>query len=251
MYLVICNSYDKAALWAYEGLKARGLSPIELINASSLVCSLYLEHRITNDQVYSKIRLLDGREINSELTLGVLNRVQSIPISHFKASKTDNLYAFQELSALLISWLYSLPHPVLNPATPQGFSGLLRHVSSWILMANSAGLAVPKFEQNSLDADKAPFYSIGRLVPPETKVKTVFVVDTQVVGTDIPPEVADGCRRIALLAKTPLLGIEFLDCPDNSWMFVGATPCPNLILGGEVLLDELCRALQSSLGGQR
>jgi hypothetical protein len=251
MYLVICNSFDKAALWAYEGLKAHGLNPIELIDADSLACSPYFEHRIKNNQVNTKIRLPDGRQIDSELILGVLNRLQSIPTSHLKASKADNQYALQELNAFFISWLYSLPPPVLNPATPQGFSGESRHISSWILMANSAGLAVPKFEQNSIGADKAPFYWIGRFVPPETKVKTVFVIDSQVVGADVPPEVAEGCRRLAELAETPLLGIEFLDSPDASWMFVGATPCPNLTLGGELLLDELSRALQSKREGHQ
>jgi hypothetical protein len=244
MYLVICNSSDKAALWAYNGLKATGLYPLELIIADSLVCSPYFEHRIKNDQVNTKIKLPDGRQINSKLTLGVLNRLHSIPTSNLKASKADNLYAFQELNALFISWLYSLPGPVLNPATAQGLSGEFRHISRWILMANSAGLTVPKFEQNSTVADKTPFHNIGRLLPPEIKGKTVFVIDSQIVGKEVPPEIAESCRYMAKLAGTPLLGIEFLDSPDDSWKFVGATPSPNLTLGGKALLEKLSRALQ-------
>jgi hypothetical protein len=251
MYLVLYNSYDTAALWAFRGLKAHGLNPIELVDADSLVCNPYFEHRIKTNQVSTKIKLPDGRQINSETTLGVLNRLQSIPTAQLKASKADNLYALQELTALFVSWLYSLPRPVLNPATPQGLSGEFKHASKWILMANSAGLTTAKYEQDSYDADKAPFRWIGRLVPPETPVKTVFVVYSQVVGKDIPPEVAEGCRRIAELAETPLLGIEFSDSFNDPWTFVGATPFPDLTLGGEALLDELAHALQSKREGHR
>jgi hypothetical protein len=249
LYLVICNSYDKAAIWAYEGLKAQGLCPIELIDADSLVCSPHVEHRIKNDKVNTKIELPDGRQIDSEQTQGVLNRLQSIPTSNLKASKADNEYAFQELNAFFISWLYSLPPPVLNPATPEGFSGRLRHISSWILIANSAGLTTPKFELKSTDADKTSYYWMGRLVPPETKVTTVFVVDSAVVGDHVPPEVAEGCRRLAELAETPLLGINFSENPDSPWMFAGASASPNLTLGGEALLQELSRALQKRREG--
>jgi hypothetical protein len=250
MYLVICNSYDKPAFWAYEGLKTRGINPIELVDADSLVCSSYFDHQISVDQVTTKIVLPDGRQINSGLTRGVLNRLQSIPTSYFKASKADNLYAFQELSAFFISWLYSLPCLVLNPATPQGFSGEIRHISNWILLAKEAGLSVPKYEENSIDAEKVPFHWIGRLVPPQTKVKTVFVVESQIVGVDVPSDVSEGCMRLAELAQTPLLGVEFSDIP-NEWIFIGATPCPNLLLGGDALLDALAQTLQSKREGHR
>ena len=80
-------------------------------------------------------------------------------------------------------------------------------------------------------------------MPSDTPVQTVFVVADQVVGTTLPHHIRQGCRRLAELSHTALLGVEFTTSSAGPWTFAGATPMPDLRLGGEALLDALASAL--------
>ena len=124
MWLVLCASTDPSALWAYEGLVARGLKPVELVTAEVLAYSLRWEHRLSVRGSSIDITLADGRRINGDGTKGVLNRLQWAPSEHLMAAAPEERqYASQEIYAFLMGWLYSLPQPVLNRPTPQGLSG--------------------------------------------------------------------------------------------------------------------------------
>jgi hypothetical protein len=60
----------------------------------------------------------------------------------------------------------------------------------------------------------------------------------------LPPHIADACTALARLSQTPLLGIELtVGQSHRMWTFAGATPLPDLRLGGEPLLNELARQL--------
>jgi hypothetical protein len=78
----------------------------------------------------------------------------------------------------------------------------------------------------------------------DTPVQTVFVVAGQVVGAILPRHIHHGCRHLAELSHTALLGIKFATGSAGLWTFVGATPMPDLQLGGEALLDALAGALR-------
>src|SRR5262245_39541024 len=90
-------------------------------------------------------------------------------------------YASQELAAFCLSWLYALPSPVINRATPQGLAGQWRHRSEWLWLAAHAGLPTSLYRTTS-EAPRDEQDGSGRLVPPDTPVQTVFVVADQVVG---------------------------------------------------------------------
>jgi hypothetical protein len=73
-----------------------------------------------------------------------------------------------------------------------------------------------------------------------TSTITAIVVGDRVVGPALPREVQLGCLRLARLSQTPLLGIELTNGGStNDWSFAGATPMPDLRMGGEPLLDAL------------
>jgi hypothetical protein len=55
--------------------------------------------------------------------------------------------------------------------------------------------------------------------------------------------------RLAALAGEGLLGIELVPSPADPWTFVGATPLPDLRLGGSDLLDALVDALRGESTG--
>jgi hypothetical protein len=160
----------------------------------------------------------------------------------------DLEYATQELTALYLSWLHSLKDPVLNRPTPQGLSGQMRHMSEWLFLASEAGLLVPHYRQNSYQMDGG-FGTSGRVFPIGTPFRTVFIVSGHVVGVNVPPEIKEGCRRLARLVGTELLGIDFASSTISTWTFAGATPFPDLRLGGRELLDVLVSVLKGNQEG--
>jgi hypothetical protein len=244
MWLVLCNSEDASALWAYHGLKARGLEPIELISAEVLSYSLCWEHRLRGDLATIDIKLADGRWIHSNTINGVLNRLLSVPLGFWRsAAPTDRDYVLQELTAFYLSWLYALSCPVINRPTPQGLSGQWRHESEWVWLASQAGLPTADYRQTSLDrVDEMK--GERRLIHPSALTTTVIVFADQLFGVEIPRSLMEGCRRLAEFSDTALLGIEFATDSHSQWKFVGATPSPDLSFGGSALLDALAWALE-------
>lgn len=239
MWYVICGTNDQPALWAYEGLKAAGLEPLELVNAEVLGSALSWDHRLENSGTGIEVKLPDGRTIRGKETRGVLNRLLMMFPPHLQAADPgDREYAIQEFSAFYCSWLYCLPGPVLNRPTPQGLSGQWRHISEWVYLAGQAGLPTAVYRKSSGDEVTDPVLET-RLVPYDTPVTTVFVLDGEVIGSSLPGEIRDGCRKLHELSGTGLLGIEFTHPTGTPWQFVGATSSPDLRLGGQPLLDCL------------
>lgn len=242
MWLVLCSANDIPAHWAYHGLKQRGLDPIEMVYAEALPFSLRWEHRITGSGVCVSITLPDGRLIDSGSIRGVINRIIAVH-SMPEHLSPDAEYATQEFSALFLSWMYGLPGPVLNRATPQGLCGQWRHVSEWVWLASKAGLPVPRYRQSSQDQINE-LKTERRLWPAGTPTRTIIVVNGTVCADGVPAQISEGCLRLAELAETSLLGIEFAMGPggaglDQNWIFAGATPMPDLRYGGDDLLDQL------------
>ena len=246
MWLVLCASTDASALWASQGLNARGLEPLEVLSSEMLAQSQRWEHRVGAKGVTIDITQADGRRLRNDTIRGVLNRLVSVPYAPLLlAHPADREYASQELTAFFLSWLYGLALAVINRPTPQGLAGQWRHRSEWLWLAAHAGLPTPRYRQTSEDSTTGQ--GGQGLVIAETPVHTVFMVAGQVVGAAVPPHIRSACQRLAGLAQTTLLGVEFADGPAGSWTFAGATPMPDLRLGGEALLDALAGALR----GQR
>jgi hypothetical protein len=149
----------------------------------------------------------------------------------------DRDYAIQEMQALYLSWLYALPGPKLNPPTPQGLCGNVRHPSSWVALAARAGLPVRPFRQTSRD-DPA---SLWQSAPSSAMV---HVVNERVIG---PDEVLfahrRGCAQLAKEAAAPLLGVHFEQSAEGDWRMTGASIMPDLAGGGDDLADAIAAAL--------
>ena len=82
-------------------------------------------------------------------------------------------------------------------------------------------------------------YGERPLFPPEVPRRSVLVLGGQTTGAAAPPEIASACVRLAEEAEIALLGVDFVAGPEGPWTFAGATPHPDLRLGGEPLLDLL------------
>lgn len=240
MWLVLCGANDLPALWAARGLEARGLHPLEIVTAEVLAYNRRFVHRLATSQQSINVMLADGRVIDSATICGTLNRLQLVPFEHLhSANATDRQYAEQELYALFLSWLNGLPGPVLNQPTPQGLSGAWRHLSEWMWIAAQAGLSTMPYRQSDAHSALLP-NALSRAA-----TRSIIVVKDKCFGPIAPPTVTVGSVRLADLSKTSLLGVDFQITPTGDWIFMNATPLPDLRLGGEALLDVLANTLRA------
>jgi hypothetical protein len=250
MWLVLCASTDLSAIWAYEGLKNRGLEPIWLVTTKALAYGVRWEHRVGADGACVDITLADGSRIRNIDVRGVLNRILYMPSdSLVLIHPSDRDYVLEELGTFFLSWLYALPGPMLNRPTPQGLSGQWRHASEWICLASRAGLPTANYRQSSHDLSQGMSVATS-VAPPGTPVSTILVVDGHLAGPPAPAHIVEGCLRLGALSKTLLLGAEFTVEPGDRWTFVGATTHPDLRPGGEPFLDLLARALEGDPAGE-
>ena len=248
MWLVLCEMQDLPAQWAYRGLMARGVEPIELLTSTILARAISWEHTLGAEEARTTITLADGRRVSSTTIRGTLNRLVTAPSAFLPlALPSERAYASQELSAFYLSWLHALPGPVLNRPTPRGLSGAWRRLSEWASLAARAGLPVSSYSVTDHDdTGTLPFQS--SLAPPGMPVRTVLLVADRVVDSAVPAAIAEGCQRLGRLADTSLLGIDFAESTVGYWTFVGATPLPDLRKGGEALLDMLAATLTGTSG---
>lgn len=236
MWLVIGSPDDQSAHWVYNGLKAAGLDPIQWLSVDVLSCSLMWEHRVSSNNPSITIELYDGEKIEGSEVRGVVNRITSLQIPQLEiVSESDRDYALHEFNAFFLSWLYSLDAPVLNRPSSGNLSGPWMHRSEWLLLAAQSGLPTQPCNVSS--------YDNSRYATEDSQLSTyssqVFVVGRQVVGDNIPESIAQGCRRLAELSNTSLLGITFALDFQEPWTCIGATPLPDVQMGGQNLLTAL------------
>ncbi|MGW2746592.1 hypothetical protein [Streptomyces sp. NPDC001450] len=236
MWLVLCAPDDHAALWAYMGLRTRGLQPLELVTSEALILAPRCAHYVEEGRAAFDITLPDGRTLRSEDVKGVLNRLPEVPagLASADGSSADAHYALTEIGALLLSWLACVAPVAVNRPSARGLSGAWRSPAEWTVLASRAGLPVTPLSLPG-GADRSAVSA-----PP----RTVIVFREHVFASEGVAELADGCRRLALLADTALLGIEFRLASGTGppkALFAGATPRPDLRAGGPRLLDRLFR----------
>jgi hypothetical protein len=143
-FLVLAQIGDETALRVYAALRVRhGAKDVKLVASEELVLAPYWAQRLEDERVSTEIRLGDGTVLDSENIGVVFNRIVAITMPNFAlAKKEDRDYADQEMTALYLSWLASLPCPVVNEPSPLGLSAPMRSDAEWLLLAGRAGLPV-------------------------------------------------------------------------------------------------------------
>jgi hypothetical protein len=243
LWLILCHIEDLSAQWAYEGLQQHGLTPLELVTDQMLGPSLRWNHQIDANGARLEIAFDDKRILSSRAVYGVLNRLRGVPswpILH-KVREGDRKYAEQELAAFFLSWLTCLPAPILNRPTPQGFAGRERHLSEWVLLAEAAGLTTMPYQQ-STRARHEP--SIARGITPNSPSHSVLVIGQYAFGT-APPDILRCSKRLAMLADTTILGVDFTTDAQGRWLFANTSLLPDLQLGEQPAIDALFELLNA------
>lgn len=244
---ILCPANDLPALWAYQGLKRRGLSSLEIITTEALVYNRRLEHRLGDDYTITGITLADGRVLYGAEYHSILNRINALPIEHFRnASPADRQYAAQEQQAVFLSWLHGLPGVLINRPGARGLCGDLPSPAEWIWLAGCVGLPTLPFKQ--CDSQVPQDYAGAG-----NSTSQVIVLDSQVFGQPKTLKQLSlqssqesfrlSIARLAELSRLRLMGIGFYFTSSGEPRFASATPLPDLRLGGEALLDALVEAL--------
>jgi hypothetical protein len=246
VWVVLCEPFDAAAVWVYQGLAER-LAPVRLLTSEQLLSGARFEQRIGR-RCSVELELPGGEIIGSQTVTGGLNRLQGMtPRFLRRFVPEDTQYVWQECYSALVGWLYALTGNLLNPPQPMGLSGRWRPFSEWVWLAGRAGLpvashgeSVPR-ERAAAVIDDGGAQSGG--AAPQDGTRSALVVRGKVwLGAELPRGLESGCRRLAAVADTPLLGIDFALVSDR-WRFSGATPAPELRWGGDALLDLIGETL--------
>jgi hypothetical protein len=204
-------------------------------------------HAVGNDGASIALTLPDGRAIDGARVRGVLNRIALAPSDQLVLSRPgEREYALHELSAFFLSWLHSLPGPVLNRPTPQGLCGRWRPPAELAWLAGRAGFRVADYVRVSSadDGDGA----VVAAAAPTSGLERIVVLRGRPFGGKGTPGLNRSCRTLAELAQTELLGVDLAVDADEP-VFAGATPLPDLTAGGDALLDALAEALRGNEGG--
>ena len=136
----------------------------------------------------------------------------------------------------------ALPGIVLNRATPQGLGGAWRPASEWIALAAAAGFDTRPYRYDTRDAELHGSWYEPPPIREVAEIRTVIVVNGAAVGQRVPAPLVEKCCVLSERTRTDLLGVQ-LAAINGSWFFAGATPTPDLSLGGEPLLDLLAQCL--------
>lgn len=238
MTLILCEDSDLAAAWVAGQLQRRGLRA-DVVPSSALGAASRWEHRVDAGAARIEIALADGRLLSSEAPVPILNRLGTVPLRALRAAGgRDYGYAVQEMFAFYLSWLHAWPATVINRPTPQGLSGHYRHASAWMALGAEAGLATQTWAQSSEDPPEQ-----GWAFGPPGEATAFVVAGRAVLPPALPPALAVPLLRLAARAGTALIGVEFVSDGERGWTMVRASPHPNLMLGGEPLIDAVAEAL--------
>jgi hypothetical protein len=237
MIVILCHPDDAAAVWLEGTLRSLGVGGIEIVTVEQLVFSRRIVHRLGASGDGGTIDLADGRCLRPEGITGLVNRIRYLPTEHFSTAATaDRAYAAAELSAFMLAWLNGVPGRVINPARPSSLDGGTFQTPTVVHLAAMAGLPTRPWRASSVLAESGPSIEAA-------PTETVVVFDGGLFGAPVPPDVGDGCRRLAALLGVPLLHVFLHRSGGNDWRFVDASGAVDFRIGGRPLATAIAQAL--------
>jgi len=243
MIVILCHPGDDAALWLAATMRELGGAGIELVTVEELVYSRRIVFRSNDDGDSGSIALADGRTLRAETIAGLVNRVSYLPTQHFaRALAEDRAYAEAELNAFLMAWINGVAGRVINPPLPAALGGGTFPLPTLMHLAAMAGLPTHSWRASAAAGNDAGDDATPRW--PTTHAAVVF--DSRIFGMLLPRAFQDGCRRLAAMAGTPLLQVEFNQSERDGFRFVGATGAVDFRIGGKALARDLARAFARS-----
>jgi hypothetical protein len=262
-FLILAHIGDETALRVYSRLRTRhGNEHVKLVSVEEIALAPYWAHRQEGSRVTTEVRLADGTLLDSEKIGTVFNRLLMLTLPQFaRAKEADREYAVQEMNALCLSWLASLPCPVVNAPTPTGLGGAERSHAEWLSLAGQAGLPVqgyhfttdPRWHQEKgyvphrwrFDSPKHEFEKVSAsptrrlptfyLEPVLEPRESVVVAGENVFGNPSVPY-GEQFKNLTKLSGCDVLQVEFALRPaprtdqmgEGSWIACRVDPFPHI-----------------------
>jgi hypothetical protein len=141
-FLILANPQDTTAFRVSTVLQHRhGAGAVRLFSSQELVYARQWSHTLFNSKIHNQLTLTDNTVIQPGADFVIFNRLDYLDAPHTaELPLSERTYALMELHALVLSWLTSLPCPILNRPAAQGLSGQPRSETAWRLLAAQAGL---------------------------------------------------------------------------------------------------------------
>jgi hypothetical protein len=157
-FLILAHQGDETALRVFARLRARHpTGQVKLVSSEELIYAPHWSHRLGEPPPATEITLADRTVLSSEDLGVVFNRLRYVHMPHFGlASEADRNFAVMEMYALWLSWLESLPCPVINPASTRGLGAQERSQVEWLALASQAGLPAQGY---AFSSDPRAFHS--------------------------------------------------------------------------------------------
>jgi hypothetical protein len=228
-FIILADPSDETALRAGLLLRQRhGPERVHIRTADELVLA-HWDHRITSEGVVNAVGFHDGTCVTNAGPTIIFNRLNGVHPPLFEsASPANREYARMEIFALLLSWLASDQHRVINPpsaALPPG--GVLRPfvwqhlamLSGFVTLNIGATTSTRRFPPTrallrpdmSVASDPYADLNTNRFTwysrPLPASSVSALVIGEDVIG-DVPKEVASACVRLAKRACLDLLRIH-------------------------------------------
>jgi hypothetical protein len=252
-YLVLAHPTDEIAIAVAALLRQRhGPFAVELRSPEELLVAPQWDHRVSAAGIKTEIGMGDGSPLAGNAPCTIFNRIRLIDPPQFQgAAQHDRDYARMEMFALLLSWLAHPGCPVINRPSPNALAGSAYRLPMWHRLAQLSGLTTVELVGTSStrrfpacrtavrrpDVTHALAHDCdGRRRPndfswfsePIDVGRTSLLAIGGQIPADAPAALSESCRRLAQLADTDILRIDFVPSADSpsGWAFVGADPFP-------------------------
>jgi hypothetical protein len=222
MIIILAGRYDVAAQrWAarWASHEVALLTPNDLSRAGW--------HHVIKAPAEG-VAIVDGRPVRVAEISGVLVRLPGVyeqDLSHIVPA--DRSYVAAEMTAFLLSWLTTLPCPVLNRPTPTCLAGPFWRPEQWVYAAARAGIPVVPVRSRVPSGVQPESISSTIGLPPGAEGGiSVTVVGTRCIGGG-SEALRRHASRLAHSIGAALLGVHFADEAPGT-PFVGANLWPRL-----------------------
>jgi hypothetical protein len=230
MILVLAAPADRSALLLARRLASFGCV-VEVVTPMELVTAPRLAQRIGGGGAASELALRRFGRVETTQLSGVVNRLAAVPEAQVdRLVPHDRGYAAAELAAVLASWLYALPCPVVNRPTATSLSGAAHSELVWRHMAAAAGFATG-----------AGLLDVDRPEPAAAAGLAAVVFRDRWFGPIAPPAGQRAGALLARLASLELMEIGFRR-GRGGFEFVRATAMVDFERGGRALVRALALA---------
>ena len=232
MILILCHLHDSEAAWVAQRLHhlAPG-TPVLLVSAEELLYARQIQHTLGREPTGFVLTLQNGQRIAAGEVTAVVNRLCFLDPTLWQQKDTKQYhYVLQEVNALYLSMLHSLPPECLyNRPSAVALGG--RHLSpaEWQLLGARVGLPV--------DTASWPPETAMPAAPPDARL---LVLDEEILGQMPPGIVPESCFQLAHHSGLRLLELHF-ERQVAGYRFVGATIFAALHQYGDALAHHFLR----------